>query len=70
MKKTNTCPKCSSTDVVRIEGGFESHDNRIQIDWSIFSAIPVHRYVCCNCGFSEEWLDQEDLQKLKDKFGK
>lgn len=68
MKNTNTCPKCSSTDVVRIEGGFEPHDNHIQVGWSIFSAVPVHRYVCCECGYSEEWIDTADLPKLKEKF--
>lgn len=70
MKNTNTCPKCSSTDVVRIEGGMEAHDNRIQVGWSIFSSIPVHRYVCCQCGYSEEWIDKDDLAKLRERFGK
>lgn len=70
MKNTNTCPKCKGTDIVRVGGGHEPHDNRIQVGWSIFSSVPVHRYVCCSCGFSEEWIDQEDLRKLKEKFGK
>lgn len=70
MKNTHTCPKCKGTEIVRVEGGFEPHDNRIMVGWSIFSAIPVHRYVCCDCGFSEEWLDKEDVQKLKEKYTK
>lgn len=35
---------------------------------TVFSAVPVHRYVCCSCGFSEEWIDQNDLQKLRERF--
>lgn len=70
MKNTHTCPKCKGTDIVRVGGGHEPHDNRIQVGWSIFSSVPVHRYVCCDCGFSEEWIDQEGLAQLKEKFGK
>ncbi len=72
MKNTHTCPKCKSGDIVRVEGstGSTGSGNHIQVDWSIFSAIPVHRYVCCSCGFSEEWIDQEDVRKLKEKFKK
>lgn len=68
MKKTRTCPKCNGTDIVCVEGGFERHDNRIPMGLTMFSAIPVHRYVCCNCGYSEEWIDREDLPKLKERF--
>lgn len=35
---------------------------------TIFSAVLVHRYLCCNCGFSEEWIDKEDIQELKKKY--
>ncbi len=28
-------------------------------------AAPVNRFVCCACGFSEEWLREEDLEKVK-----
>ena len=37
---------------------------------TIFSAVLVHRYVCCKCGYSEEWIDRKDIQTLKDKFGR
>ena len=26
-------------------------------------------YVCANCGYSEEWIRQEDIPTLKDKKG-
>lgn len=72
MKNTNTCPKCRGTDIVRVEGsaGAYGSGNNIQVGWSIFSAVLVHRYVCCDCGFSEEWIDKDDILKLKQKFKK
>lgn len=67
MKNTHICPKCKSEDIVRVPGS--DGVNNIQVGWSIFSAVMVHRYVCCECGFSEEWIDKEDIPKLKEKFG-
>ena len=67
MKNTRTCPKCKGTDIVRVEGsaGAYGSGNNIQVGWSIFSAVLVHRYVCCDCGFSEEWIDKGDLHRVK-----
>ena len=31
-------------------------------------AVLVHRYVCCACGYSEEWIDKEDIPRLKEKY--
>ena len=70
MKQTNRCPKCNGTEIVRIKGnaGPYGTGNNIQTGRTIFSAVLVHRYLCCTCGFSEEWIDQEDLMKIKEKF--
>ncbi|MCI6430427.1 MAG: hypothetical protein MSA72_06050 [Lachnospiraceae bacterium] len=70
MKNTHCCPKCNSTDIIRIKGkaGPYGSGNNIQIGWSNFSAVLVQRYLCCRCGYSEEWIDKEDIQKLKDKY--
>ena len=70
MKKTGKCPKCGSNDVFRVEGkaGAYGSGNNIITGMTIFSAVLVHRYVCGNCGYSEEWIDQEDIRQLKDKF--
>ena len=32
---------------------------------NVLSAVEVHRYVCLECGFTEEWIDKEDLEKVK-----
>lgn len=67
MKHTKQCPKCGSYDIVLVNGnaGAYGSGNNIPLGWSIFSAIMVDRYVCCQCGFSEEWLREKDLDKLK-----
>lgn len=67
MKNTKKCPKCSSADIVRIDGyaGAYGSGNNVMVGASIFSAVNVNRYVCCNCGFTEEWIDNEDIEKVK-----
>ena len=70
MKITRTCQKCGCTDILRIDGnvGAYGSGNNIQVGLSNFSAVKVNRFVCCDCGFSEEWIDKEDITKLKKKF--
>ena len=69
MKRTHICPKCGGTDILRIEGkaGAYGTGNNIMTGMTIFSAVLVHRYLCCNCGYSEEWIDQKDIPKLKER---
>ncbi len=66
MKKTGMCPKCSSSDVVRMDGyvGPYGSGNNLQTGKTIFSAVNVNRYVCLTCGFTEEWIDREDLERV------
>ena len=67
MKNTKVCPKCRSTDLVRIDGyaGAYGTGNNIMVGASIFSAVEVNRYICCGCGFTEEWIDREQIEKVK-----
>lgn len=67
MKHTKQCPKCSSQEIIKANGfaGASNGVNNIMLGTTIFSTIPVDRYVCCNCGFCEEWVRQEDLERLK-----
>ncbi len=67
MKQTKICPKCGSGDIVRFDGSVGTHGvgNNILTGKSIFSAVLVNRYICCSCGFVEEWVDKSDLQTLK-----
>ena len=70
MKNTHTCPKCGGTDVLRVGGSATAYGvgNNILAGRTIFSAVLVHRYVCCGCGYSEEWIDREDIPRLEKKY--
>ena len=67
MKNSEKCIKCGSDEVVRFDvyAGPYGVGNNIMVGKSIFSAVNVNRYVCCKCGYSEEWIDEEDLDKVK-----
>ena len=67
MKNMRICPKCGSADIVRIDGnaGAYGSGNNIMLGATIFSAVKVNRYICCTCGFTEEWIDKEDIDRIK-----
>ena len=67
MKVTKTCPKCGSGDIVRIDGytGAYGSGNNVMTGNTIFSTVNVNRYICLSCGFTEEWIDKEELNKIK-----
>jgi hypothetical protein len=67
MKNNGVCPKCNSSDIIRIPGEIGSiAGNNIQVGGG---RVPVTRYLCGNCGYIEEWLDSEvNLQNIKKKF--
>lgn len=67
MKNTKTCPKCGSQDIIIVDGstGAYGSGNNIMTGATIFSAVHVNRYICAACGFTEEWIDQEDIDKVK-----
>lgn len=70
MKNTHSCPKCDSYDILRIKGGstWSGYQNFVRA--SSIKMIPVTRYLCGSCGFSEEWVDDpKGLALLKKKYG-
>lgn len=72
MKQSKVCPKCGSADILRVEGTVGTHGsgNNLILGKSIFSAIALPRYVCCKCGYAEEWVDRNDLFQLREKLEK
>lgn len=67
MKNTKKCPKCGGINIVRIDGytGAYGSGNNVMVGTSIFSAVKVNRYICCTCGFTEEWIDTDELEKVE-----
>ena len=66
MKNTKKCPKCNNTDIVRIDGhcGPYGVGNNIMLGKTIFSAVKLNSYICLDCGYTESWIDENDLKKI------
>ena len=64
MKNTKICPKCNSNNIFRFDGYHGAYGSGNNLVTSMFSAVNVNRYVCCHCGYTEEWIDIEDLEKV------
>lgn len=73
MKTTRRCPKCDSSDVLRIEGerqGYGIGDN-VRTGVIGFGQVVVTKYLCGNCGYIEEWVDdQYDISEIKKNYSK
>ena len=73
LKNAHICPKCASRDVVRIP----DHPSRDASGSNIYTSrhtlqgkIPVIRYVCCGCGYVENWVESPmELVQLHQTFG-
>ena len=64
MKNTKVCPKCKSNNIVRFNGVCGAYGSGNYISTGFFGTVNVNRYVCCSCGFSEEWIDKKDLDAV------
>ncbi len=64
MKDTHACPKCSSNDILRLTD--QSESNVILTNFTFIGAIYLTRFICANCGYSEQWLESpEDRERLR-----
>lgn len=67
MKNLKTCPKCESTVFVKVENFRGQQLNSIKT--GVLTVAEVSRYVCCDCGYVEEWIEnKDDLKKIKGKY--
>lgn len=73
MKNTGHCPKCGSNDIVRVPDNsnrYSSGNNIYTSTLTLAKKIPVIRYVCCGCGYAENWVEQRhELNEIRSKFG-
>lgn len=72
MKQSGICPKCAGMDILLIPGrvGAYGAGNNIPVGWTNLSSVKVNRYLCCRCGYSEEWIDKSDIPALVSKYKK
>ncbi len=70
MKNTGICPKCQSHHIVEESRKTSSYYNNwvtVKQNWAKF--ISLVRYICVDCGFTEEWVKEiEDLDKIEKKL--
>ena len=60
MKNTAACPKCGAKRVVRVPDRalrYSSGNNIYTSTVTLAGKIPVIRYVCCACGYVENWVE-------------
>lgn len=67
MKHSNQCPKCRSSNIRRFPGEPQCYGIGNNIRSGAFSQVLVTRYLCYTCGYSEEWVEGSDLEKLRKK---
>lgn len=65
MMYSATCPKCGGTKIVRVNGTRESYGDGNNMRIGLMTFVMIHRYICCNCGFTEEWIDPKDLARVE-----
>ena len=72
MKNSKRCSKCGSTDIVHIPDNpnrYASGNKIYTTTVTLMGKIPVIRYVCCDCGYVENWIEKRvELNKIKNMF--
>lgn len=72
MKNTKCCPKYSSQNIARVPDDAQRYlANSICVTTVAWvKRIPVARYVCCDCGYVENWVEtQKERDEVRRAFG-
>jgi predicted nucleic-acid-binding Zn-ribbon protein len=64
MKKTRKCPKCEGREIYTNENQAKQGE-RSGLHIGGFRRFMITSYICSQCGFIEEYVQQEDLAKTK-----
>lgn len=70
MKNSANCPKCQSQNIIEIpnKAGKIGKWNNTVI-WTGLKHVDVTKYLCGTCGFSEEWVEnEEDIKKIFERY--
>lgn len=66
MKNTKSCPKCEQQNIMKIPSNNTGEQDSIML--GILQHIYINHYVCADCGYTEQWIDnQKALDQLKQK---
>jgi hypothetical protein len=67
MHDPTQCGKCGCRELFSIPATPAEHSH-IVVGERLMRNIAIHRYVCTDCGYVEEWVrNAEDLTTLKDE---
>lgn len=71
MKSNKICPKCGSSKIIIVPGKKVPPESGrvIMIGSTGLSSAIFDRYICSECGYSEEYFDKDNIDKLISKFG-
>lgn len=66
MKKSNFCPKCNSKKIVK---AYDKARFNNAISINSFKVATSTKYICCDCGYIEEYFDNlKDRNSIYAKF--
>ena len=72
MKNGSVCPKCGSRKIIRIPDNPRRHasgNNIYTTRATLLGKIPVIRYICCDCGYVENWVEtSRSLETIQKPF--
>ena len=72
MRDSRKCPKCGHNEILRIEGfvGPRGIGNNVTAGATVFDSVKLPRYICCRCGYVEEWVDRAHVAKIIEFYKK
>lgn len=73
MRNTKICPKCGSAKVTKVPYRVRGHGATyiyIPPGMSGDKDVLPENYLCCNCGYMEEWVDEQYLNRLWETWGR
>lgn len=68
MKKTGLCPKCSDNRIIKIKDVLHSSGggniSKSKYFFTDKNSAKITFYICESCGYIEEYLDNDEINKL------
>lgn len=68
MRNYGKCLKCGANNIARVEGNVNADGTGNYISLGLIKTALITRYICLNCGFSEEYIEGHSLDKLRSKY--
>ncbi|MBN2587183.1 MAG: hypothetical protein JXR55_07810 [Candidatus Fermentibacteraceae bacterium] len=65
--KVTACARCGSGNVATIKNRTEARS--VMLGKTALGLVHPTSYICTDCGYIEEYLEDKDLEKLRKKQG-